>query len=111
MHRRLFFGGTPQAQLSSCFLIDMKEDSIYNTIKTCAMVSKISGAIGLNVHLIRATGSYIAGTNGTSNGLIPMLRIFNMRPDGESKRNLLSLFVQHEAHAGERKRPPIGLSR
>ena len=76
----LFNAGTPQAQLASCFLIDMKEDSIegiYDTLKTCAMISKTAGGIGLNVHRIRATGSYIAGTNGTSNGLVPMLRVFN----------------------------------
>ena len=76
----LFNAGTPQCQLSSCFLVDMKEDSIdgiYDTLKTCAMISKMAGGIGLNVHRIRATGSYIAGTNGTSNGVIPMLRVFN----------------------------------
>ena len=76
----LFSAGTPNAQLASCFLIDMKEDSIegiYDTLKTCAMISKNAGGIGLNTHRIRATGSYIAGTNGTSNGLIPMLRVFN----------------------------------
>lgn len=76
----LFNAGTPQPQLSSCFLIDMKSDSIdgiYDTLKTCAMISKTAGGIGLNAHCIRATGSYIAGTNGTSNGLIPMLRVFN----------------------------------
>ena len=76
----LFNAGTPQAQLSSCFLVDMKDDSIegiYDTLKTCAMISKMAGGIGMNVHRIRATGSYIAGTNGTSNGLVPMLRVFN----------------------------------
>ena len=76
----LFAAGTPQAQLSSCFLIDMKEDSIdgiYDTLKTCAMISKNAGGIGLNVHRIRATGAYIAGTNGNSNGIVPMLRVFN----------------------------------
>ncbi|KKA18020.1 Ribonucleoside-diphosphate reductase [Rasamsonia emersonii CBS 393.64] len=76
----LFNAGTPQPQLASCFLVDMKEDSIegiYDTLKTCAMISKTAGGIGLNVHRIRATGSYIAGTNGTSNGLVPMLRVFN----------------------------------
>ncbi|OJD36160.1 ribonucleoside-diphosphate reductase large chain [Diplodia corticola] len=76
----LFNAGTPKPQLASCFLIDMKEDSIdgiYDTLKTCAMISKTAGGIGLNVHRIRATGSYIAGTNGTSNGLIPMLRVYN----------------------------------
>ncbi|GAM82808.1 hypothetical protein ANO11243_007940 [Dothideomycetidae sp. 11243] len=76
----LFSAGTPNPQLASCFLIDMKEDSIdgiYDTLKTCAMISKNAGGIGLNVHRIRATGSYIGGTNGTSNGLVPMLRVFN----------------------------------
>lgn len=76
----LFNAGTPQAQLSSCFLVDMKDDSIegiYDTLKTCAMISKMAGGIGLNAHRIRATGSYIAGTNGTSNGIVPMLRVFN----------------------------------
>jgi len=76
----LFNAGTPRPQLSSCFLIDMKEDSIegiYDTLKTCAMISKSAGGIGLNIHRIRATGSYIGGTNGTSNGLIPMLRVFD----------------------------------
>ncbi|CAD6500181.1 BgTH12-04284 [Blumeria graminis f. sp. triticale] len=76
----LFAAGTPQAQLSSCFLIDMKEDSIdgiYDTLKTCAMISKNAGGIGLNIHRIRATGAYIAGTNGNSNGIVPMLRVFN----------------------------------
>jgi ribonucleoside-diphosphate reductase subunit M1 len=76
----LFNAGTPKPQMSSCFLIDMKEDSIegiYDTLKTCAMISKTAGGIGLNVHRIRATGSYIGGTNGTSNGLIPLLRVYN----------------------------------
>ncbi|KAJ8062140.1 hypothetical protein OCU04_008699 [Sclerotinia nivalis] len=76
----LFSAGTPQAQLSSCFLIDMKEDSIdgiYDTLKICAMISKNAGGIGLNIHRIRATGAYIAGTNGNSNGIVPMLRVFN----------------------------------
>jgi len=76
----LFNAGTPQPQMSSCFLIDMKDDSIegiYDTLKTCAMISKTAGGIGLSTHNIRATGAYIAGTNGTSNGLVPMLRVFN----------------------------------
>ena len=76
----LFNAGTPNPQLSSCFLVTMKDDSIegiYDTLKTCAMISKTAGGIGLNIHCIRATGSYIAGTNGTSNGIIPMLRVFN----------------------------------
>jgi ribonucleoside-diphosphate reductase subunit M1 len=76
----LFNAGTPRPQMSSCFLIDMKGDSIegiYDTLKTCAMISKTAGGIGLNVHSIRATGSYIGGTNGTSSGLVPMLRVYN----------------------------------
>lgn len=76
----LFAAGTPNPQMSSCFLVTMKEDSIdgiYDTLKTCAMISKNAGGIGLNVHCIRATGSYIAGTNGYSNGIVPMLRVFN----------------------------------
>lgn len=76
----LFNAGTPSPQLSSCFLVTMKDDSIegiYDTLKTCAMISKTAGGIGLNVHNIRATGSYIAGTNGNSNGIVPMLRVYN----------------------------------
>ena len=76
----LFNAGTCMPQLSSCFLVTMKEDSIegiYDTLKTCAMISKQAGGIGLAVHDVRATGSYIRGTNGTSNGLVPMLRVFN----------------------------------
>ncbi|KAK0053020.1 ribonucleoside-diphosphate reductase large subunit [Biomphalaria pfeifferi] len=76
----LFNSGTNKPQLSSCFLLTMDSDSIegiYDTLKTCALISKSAGGIGLNVHCIRATGSYIAGTNGTSNGLIPMLRVYN----------------------------------
>lgn len=76
----LFNAGTPGNQMASCFLIDMKEDSIdgiYDTLKICAMISKNAGGVGLNVHKIRATGSYIGGTNGSSNGIVPMLRVFN----------------------------------
>lgn len=76
----LFNAGTPHPQLSSCFLIASKSDSIegiYDTLKTCAMISKSAGGIGLHIHNIRATGSYIAGTNGYSNGIVPMLRVFN----------------------------------
>ena len=76
----LFNAGTPRPQLSSCFLLTMMDDSIegiYETLKTCAMISKSAGGIGLNVHNIRAVGSYIAGTNGVSNGIVPMLRVFN----------------------------------
>jgi ribonucleoside-diphosphate reductase alpha subunit len=76
----LFNAGTPKAQLSSCFLLTMKNDSIegiYDTLKQCAKISQSAGGIGLSVHDIRATGSYIKGTNGTSNGIIPMLKVFN----------------------------------
>jgi len=76
----LFNAGTPKAQLSSCFLLTMKDDSIegiYDTLKQCAKISQSAGGIGLSVHDIRATGSYIKGTNGTSNGIIPMLKVFN----------------------------------
>ena len=76
----LFNAGTPKPQMSSCFLLSMKEDSIsgiYDTLKDCAMISQSAGGIGLNIHNVRATGSYIKGTNGTSNGIIPMLRVFN----------------------------------
>lgn len=76
----LFNAGTPRQQLSSCFLLAMKEDSIagiYDTLKDCALISKHAGGIGLSVHDIRARGALIEGTNGTSNGLVPMLRNFN----------------------------------
>ena len=76
----LFNAGTPRPQLSSCYLISMESDSIdgiYNTLKDCAKISKWAGGIGLHIHNIRATGSHINGTNGTSNGIVPMLRNFN----------------------------------
>lgn len=76
----LFSAATPRPQLSSCFLLSMKDDSIegiYDTLKDCALISKSAGGIGVNIHCIRAKGSYIAGTNGTSNGIIPMLRVYN----------------------------------
>jgi ribonucleoside-diphosphate reductase subunit M1 len=76
----LFNSGTPNPQMSSCFLVAMKDDSIegiYDTLKTCALISKTAGGVGLHVHNIRASGSFIAGTNGQSNGLVPMLRVFN----------------------------------
>jgi ribonucleoside-diphosphate reductase alpha subunit len=76
----LFNSGTPRPQLSSCFLLTMKDDSIegiYDTLKLCAQISKSAGGIGVATHNIRSTGSYIKGTNGTSNGLIPMLRVYN----------------------------------
>ena len=76
----LFNAGTPHPQLSSCYLIAMEDDSIngiYNTLKDCALISKWSGGIGLHIHNVRAKGSLIRGTNGTSNGIVPMLRVFN----------------------------------
>ncbi len=76
----LFNAGTPKPQMSSCFLLTMKEDSIdgiYDTLKQCAKISQSAGGIGLSIHNVRATGSYIKGTNGESNGIIPMLRVFN----------------------------------
>ena len=76
----LFNAGTPRPQLSSCYLIAMEEDSIdgiYNTLKDCAHISKWAGGIGLHIHNVRAKGSFIQGTNGTSNGIVPMLRVFN----------------------------------
>lgn len=76
----LFNAGTPKPQLSSCFLLTTKDDSIegiYETLKQCAKISQSAGGIGLSIHDIRATGSYIKGTNGTSNGIVPMLRVFN----------------------------------
>jgi ribonucleoside-diphosphate reductase alpha chain len=76
----LFNAGTPKAQMSSCFLLTMKDDSIdgiYDTLKQTAKISQSAGGIGLAIHNVRATGSYIGGTNGTSNGLVPMLRVFN----------------------------------
>lgn len=76
----LFNAGTPKNQMSSCFLLTMKEDSIegiYDTLKQCAKISQSAGGIGLSIHNIRAKGSFISGTNGTSNGIVPMLRVFN----------------------------------
>ncbi len=76
----LFNAGTPKPQMSSCFLLTMKDDSIdgiYDTLKQTAKISQSAGGIGLAIHNIRATGSYISGTNGTSNGIVPMLKVFN----------------------------------
>jgi ribonucleoside-diphosphate reductase alpha subunit len=90
----LFNAGTPRPQLSSCYLIAMEDDSldgIYNTLKDCALISKWAGGIGLHVHNIRAKDTHIKGTNGTSNGLVPMLRVFNNTArycdQGGGKRN------------------------
>ena len=90
----LFNAGTPRPQLSSCFLIAMEEDSIdgiFNTLKDCALISKWAGGIGLHIHNIRASNSHIRGTNGSSNGIVPMLRVFNNTAkyvdQGGGKRN------------------------
>ena len=90
----LFNSGTPRPQLSSCFLLAMENDSIagiYNTLGDCANISKWAGGIGLHIHNVRATGSHIRGTNGTSNGIVPMLRVFNNTAkyvdQGGGKRN------------------------
>lgn len=77
----LFNAGTPKPQMSSCFLLTMKDDSIdgiYDTLKQTAKISQSAGGIGLAIHNVRATGSYISGTNGTSNGIVPMLRVYDM---------------------------------
>ena len=76
----LFNAGTPKSQLSSCFLLMVKDDSIdgiYDTLKQCAKISQSAGGIGVSIHNIRATGSYIRGSNGTSNGIVPMLKVYN----------------------------------
>jgi len=76
----LFNAGTPKPQMSSCFLLTVQDDSIdgiYDTLKQTASISQSAGGIGLSIHDIRATGSYIKGTNGTSNGIVPMLKVFN----------------------------------
>ena len=90
----LFNAGTPRPQLSSCFLLAMEDDSIdgiYNTLKDCAKISKWAGGIGLHIHNVRAEGSHIRGTNGTSNGIVPMLGVFNKTAkyvdQGGGKRN------------------------
>jgi ribonucleoside-diphosphate reductase alpha subunit len=90
----LFNAGTPHPQLSSCYLIAMENDSIegiYNTLKDCAMISKWAGGIGLHIHNVRASGSHIRGTNGSSNGIVPMLKVFNNTAkyvdQGGGKRN------------------------
>ncbi|KAL0078936.1 ribonucleotide reductase [Phycomyces blakesleeanus] len=90
----LFNAGTPRPQLSSCYLVQMKDDSIegiYDTLTTCARISKSAGGVGVSFQKIRGSGSYIAGTNGTSNGIVPMLRVYNdtarFVTQGGGKRN------------------------
>lgn len=98
----LFNAGTPKPQMSSCFLLDMKDDSlegIYSTITQCAMISKSAGGLGLAIHKIRAKGSYIRGTNGESNGLVPMLRVFNntvryVDQGGGKRKGALAVYLE-----------------
>ena len=98
----LFNSGTPKPQMSSCFLLSMKEDSIdgiYDTLKNTAKISQAAGGIGLSIHNVRATGSYIAGTNGTSNGVVPMLRVFDgtaryVAQGGGKRKGSFAIYVE-----------------
>ncbi len=98
----LFNAGTPRPQCSSCFLMTMKEDSIegiYDTLKRCACISKYAGGIGLSIHNVRAKDSYIRGTNGTSNGIIPMLRVFNntsryVDQGGGKRKGSIAIYIE-----------------
>ena len=98
----LFNAGTPKPQLSSCFLLAMQDDSIpgiFSTLKQCAEISQSAGGIGLSIHNIRATGSYIKGTNGTSNGVVPMLRVFNdtaryVDQGGGKRKGAFAIYVE-----------------
>jgi ribonucleoside-diphosphate reductase alpha subunit len=98
----LFNAGTTMPQMSSCFLLAMKDDSIdgiYDTLKNCAVISKYAGGIGLSIHNIRAAKSYIRGTNGTSNGIVPMLRVFNntaryVDQGGGKRKGSIAIYVE-----------------
>jgi len=98
----LFNAGTPQPQLSSCFLLGMQDDSIagiYDTLKQTALISKNAGGIGLHIHNVRAKGSYIKGTNGTSNGIVPMLRVFNdtaryVDQGGNKRKGAFAIYIE-----------------
>jgi ribonucleoside-diphosphate reductase alpha chain len=98
----LFNAGTPKPQMSSCFLLSMQDDSIdgiYNTLKQCAKISQSAGGIGLSIHNVRATGSYIKGTNGTSNGIVPMLKVFNdtaryVDQGGGKRKGSFALYIE-----------------
>ncbi len=98
----LFNAGTRKSQMSSCFLLDMKDDSlegIYDTLKQCAMISKSAGGLGLAIHKVRAKGAYIRGTNGASNGLVPMLRVFNntvryVDQGGGKRKGALAVYLE-----------------
>ncbi|KAI3783228.1 hypothetical protein L2E82_13293 [Cichorium intybus] len=98
----LFNAGTPNPQLSSCFLVCMKDDSIegfYDALKECAVISKSAGGIGVSIHNTRLNGSYICGPNGTSNGIIPMLRVFNdtiryVDEEGGSRKGAFAVYLE-----------------
>ncbi|MGG5507806.1 MULTISPECIES: ribonucleoside-diphosphate reductase subunit alpha [unclassified Myroides] len=98
----LFNAGTPKPQMSSCFLLAMKEDSIhgiYDTLKNCALISQAAGGIGLSIHNVRATGSYIKGTGGVSNGILPMLKVFNetaryVDQGGGKRKGALAIYLE-----------------
>ena len=98
----LFNAGTPKPQMSSCFLLTMQEDSIdgiYDTLKQTAKISQSAGGIGLSIHNVRATGSYIGGTNGTSNGIVPMLRVYNdtaryVSQGGGKRKGSFAIYVE-----------------
>jgi len=98
----LFNSGTPKPQMSSCFLLTMQDDSldgIYDTLKQCALISKSAGGIGLSIHHIRAKGSYIKGTNGNSNGIVPMLRVFNdtaryVDQGGGKRKGSIAIYIE-----------------
>ena len=98
----LFNAGTPSPQLSSCFLLGMQDDSIagiYDTLKQTALISKNAGGIGLHIHNVRAKGSYIRGTNGTSNGIVPMLRVFNdtaryVDQGGNKRKGAFAIYIE-----------------
>ena len=98
----LFYSGTVNPQMSSCFLLTMEADSIagiYNTLKQCALISKSAGGIGLSVSNIRSKGSYISGTNGFSNGIVPMLRVFDataryVDQGGGKRKGSFALYIE-----------------
>ncbi|UIC71829.1 Ribonucleotide reductase large subunit [Vaccinia virus] len=98
----LFNAGTSRRQMSRCFLLNMMDDSIegiYDTLKRCALISKMAGGIGLSISNIRASGSYISGTNGISNGIIPMLRVYNntaryMDQGGNKRPGVMAIYLE-----------------
>jgi ribonucleoside-diphosphate reductase alpha chain len=97
----LFNAGTPKAQMSSCFLLDVHDDSIegiYKTLKDCAVISQHAGGIGISMHKIRGAGSYIAGNNGTSSGIVPMLRVYNNTAryvdQGSKRKGSFAIYIE-----------------